>query len=192
MHFGIDYGSKLAGTTVITYNIGKTLVQLSSRKKEDADVMILQAAEKMEPSAIYIDAPLSLPNAYYGKGENYFYRKSDLELKAMSPMFLGGLTARAMQLKATLKGINTVIFETYPAALVRSIPELKEKYSRKDGAAIAKTLDQMEILMPDFQLIKRPINMHQVDSVLAWYSGYRHQKGSSTEVGDRDEGVIIY
>jgi len=66
MHFGIDYGSKLAGTTVITYDHKGQLHQVSSAKKQDADAMILAVATELEPTSIYLDGPLSLPGAYSG------------------------------------------------------------------------------------------------------------------------------
>ena len=65
MHFGIDYGSKLAGTMVITYNQNGKLYQRASKKKEDADKLIINAIAELQPSAVYIDAPLSLPAAYF-------------------------------------------------------------------------------------------------------------------------------
>jgi predicted nuclease with RNAse H fold len=102
MHFGIDYGSKMAGTTVITYNQDNVLYQRSSVKNGDADAFILDCVTELQPGQIYIDAPLSLPLACFGKGTDFFYREADRKLKAMSPMFLGGLTARAMKLRLQL------------------------------------------------------------------------------------------
>ena len=191
MHFGIDYGSKLAGTTVITYNIDGVLYQKSSKKKEDADAMIIKLVNEQMPRAIYIDAPLSLPKAYFGKGDDYFYRAADRELKAMSPMFLGGLTARAIKIKAFIESLQIEIFETYPGGLVRSIPELKQNYSKKDALMIPKILDQTKRLLGDVLIFEAPKNIHQIDSLLAWYSGLRHQKGRAKEFGDIEEGLVI-
>ena len=193
MHFGIDYGSKMAGTTVITYDVNGVLFQKSSSKKMDADAMILKAAVELMPSFIYLDAPLSLPNVYYGKGNDYFYREADKELKAMSPMFLGGLTARAMQLKSQiLTVIETKVFETYPSALVRSIPELKTHYKKKDATMVPILTKQIERLLEKIKLDEKPKTIHQIDSILAWYSGYRHQNGLAIITGNHEEGLIIY
>lgn len=192
MHFGIDYGSKLAGTTVITYDINGALYQRSSVKKEDADEMVQKLAMELRPKAIYLDAPLSLPNAYFGKGKDYFYRKSDKELKAMSPMFLGGLTARAMKLKVQLESIGITVYETYPGALIRTTPELNKRYSKKDLSLISEVLKQIKILVGDVMIEETPKNIHQIDSLLAWISGNRHQKGVAQLIGDPEEGVIIY
>ena len=91
-HFlGIDYGSKVAGTTAICRLTESGQFEFScSTKGRDADLWIKKAIEEFLPESIYIDAPLSLPGAYYGKESNYFYRQADRELRAMSPMFLGG------------------------------------------------------------------------------------------------------
>lgn len=90
MHLGIDYGSKLAGTTAICYQEGDALTIIQSEKKQDADRFINDTVESLKPEQIFIDAPLSLPAAYFGNGDDYFYRDCDRQLKAMSPMFLGG------------------------------------------------------------------------------------------------------
>ncbi len=192
MHFGIDYGSKLAGTTVITYNRNGELYQRSSKKKEDADQVIIDAVEELKPSSIYIDAPLSLPAAYFDKGKDYFYRRADKELKAMSPMFLGGLTARAMKLKASITSQDIAIHEVYPGALVRSMPALNEHYDKKNHSNLETLTKIIESLLGDIHIAASVTNLHQIDSILAWYSGFRHQKGMAVEVGHRDEGVIIY
>ncbi len=192
MHFGIDYGSKLAGTTVITYDSGKKLHQICSKKKEDADALILNSVKELRPTSIYIDAPLSLPLAYFGKGEDYFYRDADKELKAMSPMFLGGLTARAMRLKAEISALEIDVIETYPGALVRSIPELNEIYNKKDKSNIEALLDVLSPFLNGRQLEDLPNNLHQFDSLLAWHSGYRHQNNQAQIIGKQEEGVIVF
>ncbi|MBK9525389.1 MAG: hypothetical protein IPO39_11705 [Bacteroidetes bacterium] len=99
---GIDFGSKMAGTTVIAV-AGKTTIRLfSSRKNEDADSFLSVLVKEKGIEELFIDAPLSLPGVYRGilSGNDYFFRESDRVLKAMSPMFLGALTARAMKLCA--------------------------------------------------------------------------------------------
>lgn len=192
MHFGIDYGSKLAGTTVITYDVKGKLYQISSEKKQDADQLILDSVEELCPAYVFIDAPLSLPGAYYENGEDYFYREGDKKLKAMSPMFLGGLTARAMKLKHQLNKKNIEVFETYPGALVRSIPNLERVYDKKAQAVTTELYEAIKSLLNENSINERPENVHQVDSLIAWYSGDRHLKGLSEVVGDLDEGVIIF
>ncbi|MEM9547828.1 MAG: hypothetical protein AAGA77_17730 [Bacteroidota bacterium] len=192
MHFGIDYGSKLAGTTVITYDKEKTLYQISSRKKEDADALILNAVKELKPTGVYIDAPLSLPLAYFGRGKDYFYREADKELKAMSPMFLGGLTARAMRLKSEINVLGIEVFETYPGAFIRSVPELDLIYNKKDKSNIVALLEVFRPMLKEVKLHNKPDNLHQFDSLLAWYSGYRHKNDQAQKIGNQEEGVIVF
>ena len=104
-HIGIDYGSKMAGTTVIAYLKSGKLHFAQSQKKKDADLFVENWVAQHQPRAIFLDAPLSLPGVYTEPEayDDYFYRAGDRLLRAMSPMFLGGLTARAMRLSRRLK-----------------------------------------------------------------------------------------
>ena len=192
MHFGIDYGSKLAGTTVITYDSDGKLYQISSQKKQDADKMILDSVDKLGPDCVFIDAPLSLPGAYFEKGEDFFYREGDKVLGAMSPMFLGGLTARAMKLKRQLNEKNIDVYETYPGALVRSMPNLKAVYEKKAKIVSNELLEEIKRLLEGADINELPQNLHQVDSLLAWHSGNRHLNGTSQVIGNKEEGIIIF
>ena len=117
MLVGIDYGSKLAGTTVLAYTEGEEIKILQSQKKQDADQFILNFLKISSPELVGIDAPLSLPGAFRALNNEFFYREADKELNAMSPMFLGGLTARAMKLSAS---IPIRMVEVYLGALARS------------------------------------------------------------------------
>ena len=116
---GIDFGAKKAGTTAIAKFDSNKIITEISNKNEDADKFIRTIIKKLEPEFIFIDAPLSLPNAYYGKGSNYFYRKSDIDAGAMSPMFIGGLTARAIKLKDDFNNIQFI--ESYPKLIAKEI-----------------------------------------------------------------------
>ena len=190
MHIGIDYGSKLAGTTALAYELNGKLIILQSQKNKDADAFILQELEKINVTKVFLDAPLSLPLAYYGQGDNYFYRACDKELKAMSPMFLGGLTARAMKLKAQLLPKNFEVMECYPKALVHHYPDLKALYLKKNLSGLDAFVDQLKIHLPlDIPVIK---NWHQVDALMAWWTGYRHTLNNAIEIGNPQEGLIIY
>lgn len=188
MHLGIDYGSKLAGTTAICYQDGRELVVLQSEKKKDADKFILQQVEKLSPKQVFIDAPLSLPRAYFGEGDDYFYRDCDRELKAMSPMFLGGLTARAMSLTQKLKSNEIECYEVYPAGLVKRLGNLKQDYNKKSMVNTA-FLDSLS------EHVRLKINgtgsWHQIDAVLCWFSGKRFLDGNAEMIGDKEEGLIM-
>jgi len=185
---GIDYGSKMAGTTVLAWASKRRLNLAQSAKNEDADAFITTRLAELSLSVVFIDAPLSLPSVYRtGSGDDYFYRSGDRELKAMSPMFLGGLTARAMRLASECQPIQFV--ETYPAATVARVlmapPAYKsdlDEFSKLLRTALRK---QCKLDCPVHE------NWHQVDATLAWFSGWRHLSGESLSFGHSDEGLII-
>ena len=188
---GIDYGSKLAGTTVICFVENEQLKLKQSQKKQDADQFLLSEITFLNPEFIFLDAPLSLPGVYRNlEGySDYFYRQSDKDLKAMSPMFLGGLTARAMRLQAQLKEKNYSVFETYPGYLAQML-SLKEIGYKKEKENIPLVLEQFSNQLP-YNLAEIPKNWHQFDAILAFYSGYRYLAGKSESYGRIEEGVII-
>lgn len=187
LHFGIDYGSKLAGTTAICYNQDNQLFLLNSEKKKSADQFIAQAIKALNPSAIYIDAPLSIPAAYFGSGDNFHYRKCDRETLAMSPMFLGGLTARAMSLRNEFQQLK--FHECYPSYFIREVIDAKNYYNKKEGIPNNQILnliqDQTNFHIPELE------SYHQLDAVICWVSGMRHIKNEHLVLGDENEGLII-
>jgi predicted nuclease with RNAse H fold len=196
MIIGIDYGSKLAGTTVVSiYNPSSYQVrQFQSEKGKDADKFVLEQVKSGDQKvSIFIDAPLSLPKVYSHKSlvtDEYFYRACDKELKAMSPMFLGGLTARAIKLTRSLESLGAQVFETYPGALAKELELIKHSY-KKEKENISLVLDQLLATFP-VQLKESPQNWHQVDSLLAVISGIRHTNNEAQRIGDPLEGVIVF
>lgn len=184
---GVDYGAKLSGYTVICYAKESLLHFHQVEKKVDTDKWLLQHISELKLSTIYLDAPLSLPQAYFGVGDNYFYRECDKETSAMSPMFLGGLTARAMKLKSQLTGV--VVIETYPAYLAKNILDLSEFYTKKRKYS-GEMLSQLKPLLP-IGLACDPDNWHQLDALLCWISGYRDSQNTSITLGEEREGLII-
>jgi predicted nuclease with RNAse H fold len=190
---GIDFGSKKAGTTAIAWR-GKNgkIAIAQSLKNKDADQFIVDWATKYEPTTIYIDAPLSLPGVYRQPDQysDYFYRQGDRELRAMSPMFLGGLTARAMQLKARLEAIGIALHEVYPSALV-DLLQLPRAIYKKDKADIPKLLPALQAQALNLEPVEPLQNWHQFDALLALTSGFRHQNNGHQLYGDPGEGGII-
>lgn len=190
---GIDYGSKLAGTTVIA-GLTEGKIQLdSSEKKKDADAFILEWVEKSKPQFIFIDAPLSLPGVYtqLPNCQNYFYRKGDSELGAMSPMFLGGLTARAMKLKKQLEAENIKVLEVYPGQMAKKL-FLKEIGYKKQLNYLPAVLEKLLPLLEEFDWEAQSVNSwHHLDALLALLSGIRYMKNIHNVFGDKEEGVII-
>ncbi|MFP4471310.1 MAG: hypothetical protein ACLFPE_11525 [Bacteroidales bacterium] len=187
---GIDYGSKLAGTTAICWNDGG-LRFLQSETGKDADRFILEFIYKHYPRQIFIDAPLSLPLAYRDNtADDFFYRRCDREVNAMSPMFIGGLTARAIKLKRNLESSGIRLFESYPGGLARQlaneIPGLAGAYKTD--------LETFSCLISSFfgvTIESLPSTWHQADAMLAWLIGLRYEAGLHLEIGDPEEGVIF-
>lgn len=182
-HFGIDFGAKLAGTTAVCFAKDGKLHLLQSAKKRDADAWLRRLFEEQKPSAVFMDAPLSLPSVYKGLGSDFHYRACDRAVEAMSPMFLGGLTARAMQLRAAFPDLP--FHEAYPAQVVRTCwPD--GLFYKKD---LSSFLAQMKEKLP-LPFAEPPENWHQVDAMLAWLTGWRYGRGEAVCFGDAAEGVI--
>jgi len=184
MIMGIDYGARYSGKTVICYDDSDQLLLRRVDKKADADAFVRQHVLHHHPRLIAIDAPLSLPTAYHGHGDDYMYRKCDRACQAMSPMFLGGLTARAMSLRAQL--LQYEFIETYPSMHYReAFPGVK-----KDNKVFSAARDHFLPLM-HFKMDISPIDWHELDATLAWYSGWRYNQDAHICHGDDAEGLII-
>ncbi len=183
---GIDYGSKLAGTTSICYRENDEIRFVRSAKKQDADKMILDFCNEFMPALIAIDAPLSLPGVFQGLAgfEDYFYRRSDKELKAMSPMFIGGLTARAIKLKNQLRDVEVI--EAYPVFRGKQLMLTEFGYRTKtpDYPSILKKLG--------FPSNTNILSSHDLDALITLEIVERYSRGEAKSVGDELEGLIYY
>ncbi len=186
---GIDYGSKMAGTTVIAYPESGKVRLTQSEKKKDADRFLLQWVWAHRPAAVFLDAPLSLPGVYTQPEQytDYFYREGDKAVSAMSPMFLGGLTARAMKLAAQLRDQGCQIYEAYPGRLAREL-ELDRSRYKKDKAYMGPAASLLPLGLP---LAALPANWHQFDALLAYCTGLRYSNGEHLSFGSPQEGQII-
>ena len=138
---------------------------------------------------MFIDAPLSLPGVYKGLVgyEDYFFRKADKALKAMSPMFLGGLTARAMRLQAYLRDFN--FYETYPSAQANRLA-LKSLDYKKSLKQIPSVINSIAQQYPELNLEIELNNWHEVDAILALIGAYRFEKKTYITYGTLEEGLI--
>ena len=184
---GIDYGSKMAGTTVIAFQRDKTIALISSKKNQDADQMILDFVDEYHPTLIGLDAPLSLPGVYSDSQsyDDFFYRVADKEVKAMSPMFLGGLTARAMRLKSLVTD-KTEVIEVYPAMRAKRLNLAEYAYKKKE----ADYPNLLKRIVPNHSI---HINSsHELDAVIAWNIAIAFNRGEAQSVGNTKEGLIYY
>ncbi len=190
---GVDYGSKLAGTTVFGLANNGIIQLFQVAKRKDADAFIEALIENHRPSLLFIDAPLSLPGVYYAPQEynDYFYREADRTLKAMSPMFLGGLTARAMRLKAKVSQHFCPVLEVYPGYLAKELG-LTESGYKKQKEQIPDVLSVVAKTLP-YPIIDQPqiTNWHQIDALLALVSGFRYCRQTHASFGREAEGIII-
>ncbi|MBD0255189.1 MAG: DUF429 domain-containing protein [Cytophagales bacterium] len=192
---GVDYGSKLAGTTVVCTldaTMGRVHFQKSA-PREDADAFLRNYLLQCQPAFIFLDAPLSLPGVYRGLPgcRDYFYREADRQLGAMSPMFLGGLTARAVQLKDTLQRSGLVVYETYPAAQARRL-NLHSAGYKQEPAALVPVLGHIQENHPAlFSEMVGVTSWHHVDALLALLAAVRFTGGEHVVYGNGVEGEII-
>ncbi len=194
---GVDYGAKMAGTTAIAFlDLSTGQVQLhQSVKGKSADDWLLEAFAQRPAAIIAFDAPLSLP-AYYSQTsipgkKDYFYRASDRVLGAMSPLFLGGLTARAIRIRDLLEEQGMTVYETYPAKVAEALGLPALAYKKKTEH-IPSVLAAMRVQFPE-QITWAAAdltNWHRVDALLALRTAWRIYAEQFEFVGDREEGGI--
>jgi len=188
MHAGIDYGTVNSGNTVICIDENGALTTHGSVKNKNADEFIVATLQKYPVKYVFIDAPLSLPAAYFDKGSDFFYRQADKETSAMSPMFLGGLTARAIKLKRYLENTGVACIEVYPKQLkLELFKNIPYKTNRKDLINFTRNL---AAFLP-YKINKDVKNWHEADALLAWLSGWRYLNGQHLTFGNQSEGTTI-
>ena len=184
---GVDLGARHAGTTVVCSRERGLFQFHRCGKGEDSDNWLETVVSEMAPLAIYIDAPLSLPGAYFGNGDDHFFRRADRLAGGMSPMFLGGLTARAIRLATVWRNRGIEVNEVYPAALIRH-----EWDYLKIPAGRAIPPHKLRLMAGMFALPPPATkDRHEADAWLCWLSGHRHRSGRARAIGDVEEGVIL-
>lgn len=196
--FGIDYGSKLAGTTAVARLTGGEVSFFQSAKSKSADDFIIRLLDNCagEGDLIALDAPLSLPLVYSEpnplncKSADFHYRVCDREVNAMSPLFLGGLTARAMSLTSKLVTSGLNVYEVYPK-MVAWEEGFKNLYDKRKGEADVKKILTRELVKNhDLQLCSSPDNLHALDALLAMIGGLKIHQNRAAFWGDVKEGLI--
>lgn len=189
---GIDYGSKYAGTTVLCYNSAHKVRFIEASRNADADSFLLAELAFLQPELVMIDAPLSLPGVYWlGNGyHDHFFRKCDRDVHAMSPMFLGGLTARAMNLQKYLNGMRIRMIETYPRRLAEVL-ELPMDLYKKDKNTLPEFVEKLIRKIGVRINAERVSSWHHLDALLAFISGLRYGEHQILEYGSKEEGLIL-
>lgn len=190
---GIDFGSLYAGTTAVCVGSNHNNLQIfTSPKKQHADDFILSLVEKHQVKIVAIDAPLSLPAALLNSNlsGDYLYRNADKALNAMSPLFLGTYTARAIKLKDLLALQNVKVIETYPAAFIKHFG-LNQWYNKKQKAINVELLNWLDNEYKLNYLLDSISNTHQLDAVFCWLSAWRFKHNNNLSFGNMSEGIII-
>lgn len=191
--FGIDYGSKLSGNTVIAILKDTQIFFMDIDPKVDADKFILNAVDHFQPELVFIDAPLSLPGVYRQISDctDFHFRTADRETKAMSPMFLGGLAARAMELKQRLEDQNIEVKETYPRLMANRFDLKSIGYKTNKNALKECALQIKKCLKEPLRFTSSEVRTwHHLDALLALMSALSYKCGDFTTYGDPREGLI--
>jgi len=191
---GVDYGSKTSGFTCAAIMNGESISVYQAVKNKDADKWLKDLLEPMKPNVIGIDAPLSLPGALRGiKGSmNYHYRKADIEAKAMSPMFLGGLTARAIEISDWFKkATESNVIEVYPKLIAQEL-QLDLKRYKKDNTYLPQAKHTLESVSSWKLGAVEVENWHQYDALMALRTAQRYLNEKANILGDKAEGLIYF
>jgi predicted nuclease with RNAse H fold len=189
MYIGIDFGAKLAGTTAFCLGTAGGPLQIAtSEKGQDADVFLNSAIAGKAPAILCIDAPLSLPLAYRQPQQHpdFFYREADRQAQAMSPLFLGGLTARACRLAHQWSSQGFAVFEGYPGGLMKTLHQAPNYKTTKAALSSFKVFLEisLERSIPDLS------SWHQADAVIAWWIAFRIGQNKAQSIGNPNEGLI--
>ncbi|PSR04144.1 MAG: hypothetical protein BRD49_06000, partial [Bacteroidetes bacterium SW_10_40_5] len=112
----------------------------------------------------------------------------DREISGMSPMFLAGLTARAIRLKSELKSYNIPLMEGYPAKLA-TILGLRALGYKKQKQYIN---DVTEVMISAYKLnLVDPLeSWHEVDAVLTALIHLRYANKQHQTFGQEEEGLV--
>jgi hypothetical protein len=88
-----------------------------------------------------------------------------------------------MQLSAEFPQI--AFYESYPAALVRYLFPEESGYKKH----LETFMHELEQWLP-MRLANTLESWHQTDALLAWLTGWRHQRDKAIPYGDKEEGLI--
>ena len=121
-------------------------------------------------------------------------KKADLQSHAMSPMFLGGLTARAIQWAHLAQQRGTAIIEAYPKLVAQHLALDMRRY-KKDASYLEAATGVVKAHLNELtslSTLPTPLNWHQFDAVLALCTAVRFSQGKAVPLGDKEEGVLYF
>ena len=189
MIWGVDFGAKLSGNTALATFDGKRVRLFQAQRSADAGRWLDRLYLEMAPGLIGIDAPLSLPPGYFHPGQDLHFRHADRILGAMSPMFIGGLTARAIEWSTRL---SSECIEVYPSALADQLfPGSRRRRKSEIEWFFLEVLHPAIIAQEGTGVhIEMPGSIHQLDAMLALLTALRYMNGTAQSFGKEKEGMI--
>ncbi len=192
--FGIHFGSKLSGNTVISLIKQNKIYFLDVDKEVDADIFIYNAAKHFKPDVIFMNAPLSLPGVFSNKVDcdDHEYRSADKEICSISPMIIGGVTARAIALKKKLESeLNTKVYETCSKAQAHNYELMKMGY-KTTQLRLHSCRNHLESkLNPRLMFCCQDVkSWDHIDAMLSLITAMRFVTGQALPYGNPDEGLI--
>ncbi len=149
------------------------------------DKEILKLADKLEPSVIVIDAPLSLP-----KGRCCLEKECNCAVGGHFRQAERDIRCYGHVLPLTFKGMKMLTLRG-----IRISSCLKQKYDviESHPRTIQKILgyDDPVSCLNKFFRIPANVTMHELDAGLLILTGFLYLKKQCIELGDPDEGLII-
>ncbi len=215
IYLGIDLAGRTTNRTslaVIATTASKPKLSIcgkdsfKGKRGEEADRYLIQTITSLRPVVVGIDSPLSLPRYFQNPDKlpaneipDYLYRRCDKESGGMSTMYLGALSARGIFLKDRFTREGIEVIEVYPK---KTLEGLGIEIGSGGKKSYKKDLDQAVKIYKDlglevgFQIepgirIKSSDDLDAVLAALTVY-GFKHYYKSTAQVGDEDEGQIVY
>lgn len=218
---GVDLAAGRGVTEVAALDLpaedGTPVFDLPRHRRVVTDEDILAALVAAGPRVIAIDAPLSLPRsvaAALGGGPSVAtspYTRaaerdplwSSLGIRPLPVSFLGGLTFRAVVLRARLRAAlpDAAIVETFPSATLALLGVRPARWGTGRGAKTTpavraetqRGLARWIAGVPDpaDERLDEPLGADLLDALAAALVAGAYLRGASLAVGDASEGQII-
>lgn len=185
---GIDLGGRTTGKTAVSvYNSENNIVKVIGVKEIEKitsgiDENFIEFLNELNGNIIGIDAPLSLPDFTQ---KDYLYRSGDREVKALSPMTIGEITARAIFLNSKL---NCEVIEVYPKSVLQFLGLQSTKY--KNNEKLLRNITN--IVISKYKMIPNQFEMinDNVDSLLSLVAVIHYFRNSYRNIGNKTKFII--